>query len=128
VIDRRRFLKALGLGSVAAALGMLARAEPKHPASALATTNRASRRDADSATSDTVGLVNTATLYRGDGGRVLASVDDGGTWTRHSNFGRAYRVKRVRTSPSGQVGLDVVYASRSFRLRLGPDGRAWLTS
>jgi photosystem II stability/assembly factor-like uncharacterized protein len=128
VIDRRRFLKALGLGSMAAALSVWPRAEPRRassvPRAAANPTMLGQSQDA----APTVVAPSRATVFRGEGGVIFVSDDDGATWTRHSHLGSAYRVKRVRTSRSGQVRLDIGYAGRSFKLRLTPDGRAWRTA
>jgi hypothetical protein len=121
VIDRRRFLKALGLGSMAAALGVWPRAQPGRASSV-------ARAAASPDQLPEVAAKSPAILYRGDGGVILVSRDDGASWTRHGHLGPEYKVKQVRTSRSGQVRIDVGYAGRTFNLVLTPDGRAWRTA
>ena len=121
MIDRRRFLKALGIGSMAAALSLWPRAQPSRASSVPSAHARPDRLPEVVADSPTI-------LYRGDGGAILVSRDDGATWTRHGHLGPEYKVKQVRTSRSGQVGIDVGYAGRTFKLVLTPDGRAWRTA
>lgn len=121
MIDRRRFLKALGLGSMAAALSVWPRAEPTRASSV-------PRAAASPVQLPEVATNSPTILFRGDGGVILVSRDDGATWTRHAHLGPEYMVKQVRTSRSGQVGIDVGYAGRTFQLVLTPDGRAWRTA
>jgi photosystem II stability/assembly factor-like uncharacterized protein len=128
VIDRRRFLKALGLGSLAAALSVWPRAEPRLASSVQRAAVNPTMLGQSQDAAPTVVAPSRATVFRGEGGVIFVSDDDGATWTRHSHLGSAYRVKRVRTSRSGQVRLDIGYAGRSFELRLTPDGRAWRTA
>jgi hypothetical protein len=124
VIDRRRFLKALGLGSVAAALGVWPRAEPSHASSV----PRASASPAKLGQTE-ISAMSASSMFRGDrSGMIYISRDGGATWTRHSHLGAEYSVRRVRTSRSGLVRLDVGYRGRSFKLILTPDERAWRTA
>jgi len=81
------------------------------------------------ATAATTVPVSSNPLFRpADGGVILVSFDEGETWKRHSHLGPSYRVKRVRTSRKGEVRAEVGYRSRSFKLRLAPDGLAWRTA
>jgi hypothetical protein len=133
VIDRRRFLKALGLGSVAAALSVVSRGEPKRPGRWAQANPASAGRPQTAGPSTAVAPVavpsgSSVMRFRGEGGVILASVDGGATWTRHSHLGPAYHVtRRVQTSRKGDVTAKVGYAGRSFKLRLTEDERAWRT-
>jgi hypothetical protein len=108
VIHRRRFLKLLGLGSLAATLPL--------PFSAIALS--ASR------TASANGM-----LYRGDGGgRIYVSSDGGATWQLHTYLGPDYGVQRLTTDRRGQLRASIGYLGRTFELVLSPNLRQWLTS
>lgn len=134
MIDRRRFLKALGLGSVAVALSVVSRGEARRLANARAAVrpSRVSQPQGGASSAAVapraVAAAGAVVRFRGEGGVILASVDDGATWTRHSHLGPAYRVGRVQASRKGEVQARIRYAGRSFRLRLAEDGLAWRTA
>ena len=108
---RRSFLKLVGLVLVAAAV----------PAGPVAAGSRGSpeRR---------VRVAEPSRpRYRGDGGRIFVSADDGRSWRLHTDLGNQYRVRSVVTDGAGGASATVGFGRRSFELALAPNLRSWWT-
>lgn len=114
-MDRRRFLKGVGLAGaagVAGAAGLRAGGLVRERSAA------AEHREAETG----------ATRYRIDGTHhVLVSRDGGGTWAKHSTFPQGVALRSVRTDALGHVRLRAAYAGHGFGLRLAKGGRNWIT-
>ena len=108
-MDRRSFLKLVGVATVGAAVRVpflvpaVAAAAPKPVAAG--------------------GL-----LYKTDGhGRIYVSATNGKTWGPHSDLGSAYTTK-LGTDKSGRLLATVGYLGRTFGLVLGSNSKSWLTT
>jgi hypothetical protein len=108
MIERRRFLHLAGGTAVATAIGL-----PFMPGVATAAST----------------LVKVGTRwYRSDGsGRIEVSTNSGRTWALHTDLGSAYRVQLLSVDSQKRVNARVGYGTRTFKLRLGPDLKKWLT-
>lgn len=66
-------------------------------------------------------------LFRGSrNGSIFTSTDNGHTWTQMVSFGPAYVVRGVMRDRGGDVYARLQYGTRTFDLRLAPDGKNWL--
>ena len=108
MIGRRRFLKGIGLATIAAAGRSLV-----WPFAA-AGAGKAVSAD---------GL-----LYRADGAKVQVSADAGVTWQLHTDFTSVYAVKGLAVDRAGALRATLGFQGRSFGLRLGPNQVSWLTA
>jgi hypothetical protein len=118
-MDRRRFLKGVGLASAAGVAGMsgLAVGSSGGPGGP---------RRADEVRFRQVG--SGAVRYRIDGSsRVYVSHDDGATWAVHARFGDDLAVRAIRRDARGRVKIHLALGTRGFSLALSPSGRSWLT-
>lgn len=104
MIHRRRFLQALGLGSIAAAIRL-----PFLPGAA-------------------AGAKAPVALYRGDAtGRIYVSTDGGRTWQLHIYLGPDYSVQTIAPDRRGRHRATIGYRDRSFDLLLSSNQRQWVT-
>jgi hypothetical protein len=108
-MHRRKFLKLLGLASIAATarLPLLA----GFAAAAMKTVSYGGR------------------LYRSDGsGKVYVSTNGGTKWALQTDLGRSYSVTKLAVDRSNRLNASVGFASWSFGLVLAPDLNSWRTA
>ena len=116
-MDRRRFLKGVGLASAAGMAGLSAGAFSGSGVPMRG--DRVALREAAAGTA----------RYRVDGSsRVYVSRDDGATWAVHARFADDLSVRGIRTGAGGKVRIHVALGARTFSLALAPSGRTWITA
>jgi hypothetical protein len=119
-MDRRRFLKGVGLASAAGLAGL----------SGLSTGS--SGGSGAPMRGDRMALREAATgvaRFRVDGSsRVYVSRDEGATWSVHAKFGEDLSVRGIRTGAGGKVRIHVAHGPRTFTLALSASGRTWITT
>ena len=109
-MDRRRFLKAMGLALIAATARMPFLAS----IAAAAATKQVSFG---------------GRLYRVDGsGKVFVSANGGTTWTVQTNLGRSCSVTKLAVDQSNRLNASVGFGSWTFGLVLAPDLKSWRTA
>jgi hypothetical protein len=109
MMRRRKFLKLVGLSSLAAGLQI-----PFGVAFAAAASRTLSAGELS---------------YKWDGsGRVYLSEDGGKTWRQHSDLGPTYSIVRMSADRDGGVHSLVDFRGRTFELLLASDRRLWLTA
>lgn len=109
MMRRRRFLKLLGLTSLAGTIPLpfasVAAAAPAKPVS------------------------SGGRYYKADGsGRVYVSVDKGKSWAVHSDLGSDFSVTNLAADRGDRLHATVGYSAWNFELLLASNQISWLTA
>jgi hypothetical protein len=109
-MDRRRFLKALGLAFIAA-------------------TARVPFLASVVAAGATKPVSFGGRLYRNDGsGKIFVSTNGGTSWTQQTDLGRNCSVTKLAVDRSNRLNATVGFSSWTFGLVLAPDLKSWRTA
>lgn len=108
-MHRRRFLKALGLASIAATARLPLGAELVAAAAAKP-------------------VSYGGRLYRSDGsGKVYVSSNGGTSWALQTDLGRSYSIAKLAVDRTNRLNASVGFGGWTFGLVLAPDLKAWRT-
>ena len=67
--------------------------------------------------------------YRGDAaGYIYTSGDGGNTWAVHTNLGPMFSVDRLAVDRRSRLRAIIGYSGRSFDLQLAANRRSWLST
>ena len=109
MMRRRRFLKLVGLTSLAAVIRV--------------------PFDAPIAAAPLRVVAYEGRHYRGDAaGYIYVSSDGGYTWTVHTNLGPMFSIDRLAVDRRSRLRAIVGYSGRSFDLQLAANRRSWLST